>query len=87
MKVKSLLVQIRPRCFVRWRSLPLFGPLLDDFLRWMHDQRYTDSTCPFGERAKPQNRAILRVNLAGLRLPDPWSSPGNPGGISFRQAF
>src|SRR6266404_1261421 len=44
MKIKSLLVQIRPRCFARWRSLPLFGPLLDDFLRWMHDQQYTDST-------------------------------------------
>jgi site-specific recombinase XerC len=44
MKMKSLLVQIRPRCFARWRSPPLFGPLLDDFLQWMHDQNYTDST-------------------------------------------
>src|ERR1035441_2951211 len=44
MKMKSLLVQIRPCCFARWRSLPLFDPLLDDFLRWMHDQHYTDST-------------------------------------------
>lgn len=37
MKIKSLLVRLRPRCFARWRSLPLFGPLLDEFLRWMHE--------------------------------------------------
>jgi hypothetical protein len=58
MKIKSLLVQIRPRCFARWRSLPLFGPLLDDFLRWMHDQQYTDST--------------LDSHLAGLRKVVVW---------------
>ena len=58
MKMKSLLVQIRPRCFARWRSLPLFGPLLDDFLRWMHDQHYTDST--------------LDSHLAGLRKVVVW---------------
>ena len=58
MKIKSLLVQIRPRCFARWRSLPLFGPLLDDFLRWMHDQHYTDST--------------LDSHLAGLRKVVVW---------------
>ena len=58
MKIKSLLVQIRPRCFARWRCLPLFGPLLDDFLRWMHDQHYTDST--------------LDSHLAGLRKVVVW---------------
>src|ERR1035437_2467395 len=58
MKMKSLLVQIRPRCFARWRSLPLFGPLLDDFLRWMHDQHFTDST--------------LDSHLAGLRKVVVW---------------
>jgi site-specific recombinase XerD len=44
MKIKSLLVQIRPRCFARWRCLPIFGALLDDFLQWMHDQNYTRGT-------------------------------------------
>src|SRR5882672_9163871 len=58
MKIKSLLVQLRPRCFARWRSLPLFGPLLDDFLRWMHEQHYTDST--------------LDSHLAGLRKVIVW---------------
>ena len=41
MKQKSLLQQIRPRSFQQWRVLPIFGPLLDDFLDWMHDQNYT----------------------------------------------
>jgi site-specific recombinase XerD len=41
MKQKSLLEQIRPRSFPQWRVLPIFGPLLDDFLDWMHDQNYT----------------------------------------------
>jgi site-specific recombinase XerD len=58
MKAKSLLVQIRPRSFARWRSLPLFGPLLDDFLQWMRDQHYTDST--------------LDSRLAGLRKVVVW---------------
>ena len=44
MKVKPLLVQLHPRCFARWRSLPIVGPLLDDFLQWMHDQNYTRGT-------------------------------------------
>jgi len=40
----SPLVQIRPRSFTLWRALPIFGPLLDDFLRWLHDQKYSDGT-------------------------------------------
>jgi integrase/recombinase XerD len=42
MKPTSLLVRLRSRCFPRWRAVPIFGPLLDDFVRWMHaDQNYT----------------------------------------------
>jgi integrase/recombinase XerD len=44
MKIISLLVQLRPRTFTWWRSLPLFGPVLDDFVRWLGDQGYTAGT-------------------------------------------
>jgi len=44
MKKQSFLVQVRPRCFTRWRALPIFGPLLDDFLQWLHDQSYAMGT-------------------------------------------
>jgi len=44
MKAKSFLVRVRPRCFARWRSLPIFGPLLDGFLEWLHDQSYAMGT-------------------------------------------
>lgn len=41
MKETSLLEQIRPRSHPQWRALAIFGPLLEDFLRWLHDQNYT----------------------------------------------
>ena len=42
MKPTSLLVRLRSRCFPRWRALPIFGPLLDEFMQWLHeDQNYT----------------------------------------------
>ena len=44
MKETSLLEQLRPRSFSQWRVLPIFGPLLDDFLQWLHDQSYTVGT-------------------------------------------
>ena len=44
MKIISLLVQLRPRTFTWWRSLPLFGPVLDDFVRWLGDQGYNAGT-------------------------------------------
>ncbi len=44
MKEKPLLIQIRPRCFERWRALPIFGPLLDEFLPWLRAQSYAKGT-------------------------------------------
>ena len=44
MKTKSLLVQLRPRVFAWWRSLPIFGPLLDDFVQWLGNQGYAAGT-------------------------------------------
>lgn len=44
MKENSLLAKIRPRFFTRWRLLPLFGPLLDDFLPWLRTQGYAMGT-------------------------------------------
>ena len=44
MNEKSFLIQLRPRCSSRWRDLPILGPLLDDFLRFLHDAGYAVST-------------------------------------------
>jgi hypothetical protein len=44
MKTKSLLIQIRPRSFACWRALPIFGPLLEDFMQWMANQGYAPGT-------------------------------------------
>ena len=35
----TLLVQLRPRCYRRWRSLPIFGPLLDKYVHWLREVR------------------------------------------------
>jgi hypothetical protein len=37
MQNTSVLVKTRPQSFPRWRALPIFGPLLDDFVQWMHE--------------------------------------------------
>lgn len=44
MKKTSLLQRLRPRSFLQWRALPIFGPLLDDYLQWLHDQSYSVCT-------------------------------------------
>jgi integrase/recombinase XerD len=41
MNATPSLAQLRPRSFRRWRALPIFGPQLDDFVRWLGDQGYT----------------------------------------------
>jgi site-specific recombinase XerD len=41
MKQTSLLQKIRPRSHPQWRALPIIGPLLDEFLRWLQDKHYT----------------------------------------------
>ena len=42
MQTKPLLVELRPRAFSGWRALPVFGPLLDEFVRWMVYDRTSD---------------------------------------------
>ncbi len=32
-------MRLRPRCFARWRSLPIFGSQLDKFVQWLRDGR------------------------------------------------
>ena len=44
MKENPLLVQIRPRAFTCWRALPIFGPILDDFVQWLANQGYSVGT-------------------------------------------
>ena len=68
MKTILLLFQIRPRCFARWRSLPIFGPFLDDFLQWMQDQNYTRGTTVHYMDVLPKVVAWLRRHRI-TRLP------------------
>lgn len=44
MKIKPLLVQLRPRAFTRWRSLQILGPVVDDFVQWLGHQGYAAGT-------------------------------------------
>jgi integrase/recombinase XerD len=44
MKTIPLLERIRPRACSWWRGLPIFGPLLDDFVQWLANQGYTVGT-------------------------------------------
>jgi integrase/recombinase XerD len=54
MKIKSLLVQLRPRAFSRWRSLQIFGSVLDDFVQWLGSQGYAAGTIGNYLRTLPQ---------------------------------
>ena len=40
MNTRTLLVELFPRSFCRWRTLPLFGSHLDDLMRWLRNQGY-----------------------------------------------
>ena len=44
MNTPTLLNELRPRACSRFRALPVFGPMLDDLLKWFQDQGYTTST-------------------------------------------
>jgi len=44
MKIKPLLVQLRPRVFARWRTLPILGSILDDFVQWLAGKGYARGT-------------------------------------------
>ena len=51
---------IRPRCFARWHSLPIFGSILDAFLQWMKDQDYATGTIKNYLKTFPQIVAWLK---------------------------
>ena len=44
MQSKSLLVQLRPRAITALRTLPIFGPLLEEFVQWMANREYAVGT-------------------------------------------
>ena len=60
MKAKLLSVRIRFRAFACWRALPIFGPLLDDFVEWMAGQRYALRTIGRYLKALPKVVRWLR---------------------------
>jgi integrase/recombinase XerD len=44
MNAKLSLVELFPRAFKRWRTLPLFGEHLDDFIDWLRNQGYASAS-------------------------------------------
>ena len=44
MNAKLSLVELFPRAFSRWRTLPLFGDHLDDFIDWLRNQGYASAS-------------------------------------------
>src|SRR5260370_24103275 len=44
MNANSFLFELCPRWFRRCRILPLFGPHVDDFIRWLYKQSYADAS-------------------------------------------
>jgi len=60
MKAKPLLVQLRPRAFAWWRALPIFGPLLDEFVQWMANREYAVGTIHNYLKALPKVVGWLR---------------------------
>ena len=85
MKPTSLLVRLRSRCFPRWRAVPIFGPLLDDFVQWMHeDQNYTLHSASIYLNVVPrivrwlrarQIRSFTQLTLQHLKAADRYFRP------------
>ncbi len=44
MKITPTLVHVRPRDHQRYREIPIFGPLLDDFVPWAFGRGYAIHT-------------------------------------------
>ena len=88
MKPTSLLVRLRSRCFPRWRAVPIFGPLLDDFVQWMHeDQNYTLRSASNYLSVVPtivrwlrarQVRSLSQLTLQHLKAADRYFRPRHP---------
>src|SRR5260221_5210629 len=68
MNANSFLFELCPRSCSRWRILPLFGPHLDDFIRWLYKQSYADASVSNYLYALPQLvRWLQRSRVASLQ--------------------
>src|SRR5215472_3292039 len=64
MKTRTLLVELFPRSFRRWRTLPLFGAHLDDFMRWLRNQGYAVASIINYVNALPE--VVRRLHRKGV---------------------
>ncbi len=60
-----MLVEIYPRFHARFSSLPLLGPLVDDFVVWLHRQGY--GRLPIRLRVRETRRIDARLRRRGVR--------------------
>jgi hypothetical protein len=75
-KEVAMLVEIYPRFHARFSSLSLLGPVVDDFVVWLHGQGYGRRPIRLRVRATPRidarlrRRGVRRVeDLSRARLP------------------
>jgi integrase/recombinase XerD len=64
MNTRTILVELFPRSFCRWRTLPLFGALLDDFMRWLRNQGYAVASIRNTASALPE--LVRRLQRKGV---------------------
>jgi site-specific recombinase XerD len=60
-----MLVEVYPRFHDRFSSLPLLGPLVDDFVVWLHEQGY--GRLPIRLRVRETPRIDARLRRRGVR--------------------
>src|SRR5258708_29374943 len=65
MNAKLSLVELFPGSFSRWRTLPLFGDHLDDFIDWLRNQGYAIPSVRNYLNALP--RVVRRLRRKGVR--------------------
>ena len=65
MNAKISLVELFPRAFSHWRTLPLFGDHLDDFIDWLRNQGYAIASVRNYLNALP--RVVRRLRRKRVR--------------------
>jgi integrase/recombinase XerD len=64
MKTRTLLVDLFPRSFRRWQTLPLFGAHVEDFMQWLQNQGYAFASIRNYVNALPE--LVRRVHRTGV---------------------
>ncbi len=58
-----MIFSIRPRSYQDYLSLPIFGPILDEFTKWSHQRGYAPDTIRNQLRDTRHISAFLHWNI------------------------